>query len=439
MYQQLLGIIIFISILLFIYSINSYNRNNWKNYNNKNIEGFTLNELGRNRELYHEVSNSYFGLDEKHKLESVTLNEAMEKCNIRNDCLGITRKNTTQRFNPDEREDYYIIRDTGRCRTKYFGSAFEKNEASKYTSYIKKSVGNVESLCITDETIDKGMKVSIESNDNLIVLGLNETNNINPNIVGYSKPSIKVNNLYPLTSFKIVKGLVGDGTISIQHADDKYKSFYVSHNFPKTNHITLKQVRTNQKDLARMATFRIVPSLNKKGGFSLRLLDFPDVYVRLEGNKRNNDNLMVAPRKGLGTNEFNNHSTFNIRNELNQTSFDDMESSETTGKNILEDDENNVNILNPQDKFRIMKNKNLFTLDKQSVILENQNKKLRDFSFIHSGNINKIGREFAKQSADIALSKFLEDKDEILLLEKKLNSKNMSGDNIPSIKNMNTL
>ena len=78
-----------------------------------------------------------------------------------------------------------------------------------------------------------------------------------------------------------------------------------------------------------------------------------------------------------------------------------------------------------------MKNKNLNTLDRQQLMLENQNKQINNLEFLHINNISKIGREFANQSARLALGKYIKEKDTIDLL--KQNKPITPGENIPSI------
>jgi hypothetical protein len=45
--------------------------------------------------------------------------------------------------------------------------------------------------------------------------------------------------------------------------------------------------------------------------------------------------------------------------------------------------------------------------------LEKQNRQIDDMNYYHLNNINFVGREFANQSADFALTKFLTEKEAI--------------------------
>jgi hypothetical protein len=86
-----------------------------------------------------------------------------------------------------------------------------------------------------------------------------------------------------------------------------------------------------------------------------------------------------------------------------------------------------------QDKIKKMRSKNLYTLDKQSNLLENQTNTINDYNFTQKTDISDISREFANQSANLALTKYLEEKNDIDNLKK---SKNQMIDNIPSNKKL---
>ncbi len=78
-----------------------------------------------------------------------------------------------------------------------------------------------------------------------------------------------------------------------------------------------------------------------------------------------------------------------------------------------------------------MKNKNLNTLERQYLMLENQNKQINNLEFLHTSNISKIGREFANQSARLALGKYIKEKDDIDILKEKTSI--TPGFNMPSV------
>ena len=78
-----------------------------------------------------------------------------------------------------------------------------------------------------------------------------------------------------------------------------------------------------------------------------------------------------------------------------------------------------------------MKTLNLYKIDKQNSLLDNQTNMISAYDFIHNNNISNISREFANQSAHLALSKYLQEKDNIEKI-KNSNDNNLV-DNSPSI------
>ena len=89
--------------------------------------------------------------------------------------------------------------------------------------------------------------------------------------------------------------------------------------------------------------------------------------------------------------------------------------------------------LTPEEKANKMKHKNLYNLEKQALMLENQMKMINSYDFIHKNNISNIGREFANQSANLALSKYLQEKDDVNLSAKNSSSIVNNGLNTPSV------
>jgi hypothetical protein len=92
------------------------------------------------------------------------------------------------------------------------------------------------------------------------------------------------------------------------------------------------------------------------------------------------------------------------------------------------------NIININEFCTTLENNNY--LDKQSIILENQNNRIKNMENVHFANISKIGREFANQSAKLALSKYMKEKDDIEVLKSTGIS---SVDSMPSVKSFRSV
>jgi hypothetical protein len=120
--------------------------------------------------------------------------------------------------------------------------------------------------------------------------------------------------------------------------------------------------------------------------------------------------------------------TFTIKSELNDESVKQYGSDVNSVK-----DDSDVAILTPEEKIKKMRGKNLYTLDKQTYLLENQTNMINAYDFVHSNNISNIGREFALQSANLALSRYLQEKDNMQKMQNSVKDTVGSGQNVPSV------
>ena len=73
----------------------------------------------------------------------------------------------------------------------------------------------------------------------------------------------------------------------------------------------------------------------------------------------------------------------------------------------------------------------MLNIDKQTNLLDNQTNMMNAYDFIHKNNMSNISREFANQSAILALSKYFEEKENM----KKITSQGLP-DNTPSVSSM---
>ena len=87
---------------------------------------------------------------------------------------------------------------------------------------------------------------------------------------------------------------------------------------------------------------------------------------------------------------------------------DESDIVETENKSNQSD---NIQLLSNDEKFKLMKKNNVNKLEIQKLNLEKQSKRIDDMNYYHLNNINFVGREFANQSAEFALTKFLTEKE----------------------------
>ncbi len=399
---------------------------------NKNTNSNTYNNIQKNQYItegfenqidnYDVFDNSFFDLSVT-PWTNINLEEALQKCYATPSCVGITRKKKS--VNPNEsasddteNNETYPILKLEKCNTVFMGSPLEKSKAQYYKSYIKKSSAN-KNICLNENTIKNYFSFTNKAN---LHWCLNDTDK---SIRLLSAPRIRQANILSKAHFKIVTGLFSNDSISIQvskttndtESESTEPLYYVYHDFPKQEKLLVTEMIENDTALKKKASFKMVHGLTKEG-FSLKLIGLPDYYV-----KNVNNELMVGTINAAEKED----ATFYTISPIEEQSYDNKESEETENENATID-------LSPQEKFLKMKNKNLLSLEKQQLMIEEQNKKIKNYQFVHFGNIGRISREFANQSAELALSKYLKEKESIDEIANK--NKNKSIDNTPSVTNL---
>jgi hypothetical protein len=201
---------------------------------------------------------------------------------------------------------------------------------------------------------------------------------------------------------------------------EKYANYYVVHDYPRKDYLFLKEIDENNVNDKKKASFKITESLLKKG-VSFKIVDFENIYVRIENSSLTSDNVILSQLINSSDQEA---GTFYIKPGKNDES--DLVESENQQK--LKDD---IQSLSDEEKFKLMKKNNSNKLEIQKLNLEKQNRQIDDMNYYHLNNINFVGREFANQSARLALGKYIKEKDTIDLL--KQNKPITPGENIPSI------
>ncbi len=395
MNHQIYGVILFAFILILIYLLNRM----------KSKEGFVTpsGSLLDNFDIY---DNVYFDNDKQ--LRNTTMDNALSKCMNNNQCLGITKHKTEDIF--------YEITNIDVCKTPYQGSDLEKDESTKYITYLKKSVNKDTLSCVSDNIMDT--IVSIHS-DNLKVWNVRDSK-----IELSSIARIDANNEFNLTRFKLVKGLYGRNTVSIKLEVRGFPNTYVVNEYPKKTYLMVKEIGDNSStELKKSASFRIVNSMSKSG-FSIKIIGFPDMIISSINLGENKSLLGIS----LAENEDAKSATFMIKSELSVDYIKNNDMEADNQKDMSEMDDFGL-----QDKIKKMRTKNLYTLDKQSNILENQTNMINNYNFTQKTDISDISRAFANQSANLALSKYLEEKYDIDNLK---NSREQMIDNIPSNKKL---
>ena len=401
------GIILFLILLGLIYLLNRRNDETVPNI----TEGF----IGGDNFIIYE--KAYFDLDMKLTLGKKTKESILNSCMKDKNCKGITF---------DTEDNYYIIKNIKTCYSIFLGSGLQKADAVNYTTYLKKTVPVSDKLCITSSLIDSTF-FTIGNKNKLYLCAIDNQ------LYGIDKNKIQFNKMYENCRFKIINGLYSspsNTTISIKlETTGSEANLCLTHNFPRSKNLVFKDIKSSDTDaIKKTATFRLVSGLSNEG-FSFKLIDIPNTFLRFE-NQKNNTRVIVATIDNKNNIDINNLATFYMNEEIEKVEITpetiDKEASES---NDLEEETESdpVSSVSKEDKIKRMKNKNMSVLERQSMLLEEQNKKINSMELVHLGNIGKISREFANQSAQLALGKYLKEKNDMEVLQKN------NPDNTPSV------
>lgn len=376
---QIYGVLLFIILLILIYLINK---------NTFGIEKSVIEKFGGPLDNYIKYENSYFNLNVS-PLESTTLESALQDCSTSPSCIGITKDKVAN--------NYRKILNSDQCITQYLGNNIQKSKSFGYESYIKKTVKDYDQLCLTNTSME--YPFSIETHNDLILCIQNK------NLSAVNKAVVKEKKLFDLIQFNITPGLFGadKGYISFKPMYEKYADYNIVHDYPKKDYLFLKQIDENDINEKKKATFKITESLSKKG-ISIKLIDFENIYVKIEGTSLTSDNIIISQINNDLQSQ--NAASFYIKPGKN----DDSDLVNAENQTELS---NNIQLLSDEEKFKLMKKNNVSKLEVQTLNLEKQNRQIEDMNYYHLNNINFIGREFANQSAEFALSKFLNEKEVI--------------------------
>ncbi len=435
MNHRIYGIILFAGIILLIYLLNY-------NYIYHNKEGFvgettpiptasaTEEDLLAGYNIY---DNTYINLSNlivpETANQKINLKDALVLCNKNPNAIGVTKDKTVL-------NKYYLISKNDYCKTQYMGSDLEKDKVLNFKTYIKKTINDSDLMCVNDNLFDKRY-ISIGGNNNLYWMVDND-NKIQT--VDISK--IDIAGKYTKTRFRIVKGLGGTNTVSFKYVDGINPDRYVVNDYPKKSYLYLREINSNELDWKNKASFRIAPSLtytslentisttaaDNKKKYSLKIIGFPNMYIIANEISKNFLNIMSSDN--IDTEKYEK-TDFMFLPELTKDSILQIEDTLTQSN----ESGNEGDDLTSSNKFEKMKTKNLYTLDKQSNILDNQNGMMNAYDFIHTNNMSNIRREFANQSAILSLSKYLEEKENMEKMQKDTKKFSSQGlpDNTPSV------
>lgn len=243
----LLIILIIIAFILGMYLTNDYIEESFNNNNDDEImnkktklldnvyETNDLNNIVSKYNKYNEtlisehdgIDNSklyknYMGdLKNKKVWKNMTLSQCKDACNKLEGCVGFSRDNVDN----DSEANCYPRSHISICHSIRKGSPLQRENASKYNTYIKLNVGNQKNKCLgtNNLTLHRNIILKSFSKPDHFVSNLN-------NEIKLKKYNFKGSEFLKNCRFKIVPGLSGEGTISFQIIDDFNEKYYLCDN-----------------------------------------------------------------------------------------------------------------------------------------------------------------------------------------------------------------
>lgn len=255
----LIGIIIIICI--FLYLNNDLNLENFQNNQNNQInynkypETIIEKQDGLNKaNLY---SNYEGELKNKEVWENKTLAQCQKDCgDLGDSCIGFTRDN----IDDDMEGSCYPRTNLSICHSIRKGNAQQKENASKYNTFIKSNkVSNQKTKCLGADNLTLNRLVYINSYSKPDYYICNDNNSVKLKKYEFNGSQFKKQ-----CEFKIVEGLAGEGTVSIQIMDNYDEKYYISDD--GSGRVSLIPIRTGQDNRSTLtnrnrASFELIDGL----------------------------------------------------------------------------------------------------------------------------------------------------------------------------------
>ena len=200
-----------------VYETNDLN-NIVSKYNKYNETLISEHDGIENSELY----KNYMGdLKNKKVWKNMTLSQCKDACNKLEGCVGFSRDNVDN----DSEANCFPRSHISICHSIRKGSPLQRENASKYNTYIKLNVGNQKNKCLgtNNLTLHRNIILKSFSKPDHFVSNLN-------NEIKLKKYNFKGSEFLKNCRFKIVPGLSGEGTVSFQIIDNFNEKYYLCDN-----------------------------------------------------------------------------------------------------------------------------------------------------------------------------------------------------------------
>ena len=218
------------------------NTNNNSDNNNSNVKKLSgvppTNDLNNIVSHYNKYNETYISSDDgidysvlyknylgdlknKKTWNNMTLSQCRDACNKLDGCVGFSRDN----IDDDQEGNCYPRSHISICHSIRKGSPIQRENASKYNTFIKLNVGNQKNKCLGTNNLTLNRNIIIKSFAKPDFYVSNHENNIK-----LKKYDFKGSQFIKNCKFKIVPGLSGEGTVSFEMIDDFNEKYYLCDN-----------------------------------------------------------------------------------------------------------------------------------------------------------------------------------------------------------------
>ena len=312
-------ILFLVIIVVYVKLIKIVRANKKENFANKELEQSEYNKMNEVK-----ISNT----SEKH-IKNKNLAQCKEECDNDDKCIGFAR----DAINDEKQGNCYLVNSIGDCHSNKKGNANQRYTALNYNSYVKTSYKDnyILSKCFNNKLLNKSIHINSHLHPNKYL-------------------SIKDNNLYFLkypnkgfdfkknTTFKIVNGLSGSGTVSFIILDNFNENYYLCTN-PEAKYLELKPIDLNNTKEKEYASFELLTGLANKNKVTIKKYNSStnqiELFLILNNNKE--PRISLTRLDDIDSREKREKATFNlISNETYKSILTSDNNKKTSENNSIQ-------------------------------------------------------------------------------------------------------
>lgn len=364
-YNIIVSLLIFLIILLVYLKIIKNNPNNPEGFTNNNKYDKFIETVFKNEDV---IKDNIW--------KDKNLAQCKEKCNKDKKCIGFSRDN----INDDKKGGCYPVNIIGDCHSNRKGEKEERQFSISYNSYLKKSYKNDNFDFISKCLNNQHMNTYIHINSHLHP---EHYLTIKNNNLHFIKHTHKDDKFHKNTTYQLVKGLEGSGTVSFIIKDNFDENYYLFAN-SITNYlelVPLDKTSSTTKERAN-ASFEILDGFADKHKISLRKFNLsenePQLFLIL--NEKKEPRVVLSFKDDIKTRSKKEMATFNLsKQKINEKLIN-------TNKNEIKEhlknhnNQNNINVgdveLSKQFKTRKKTKIKENFVNKTVTLVDNDNNRL---------------------------------------------------------------